>query len=207
MLLTYLFIVNSVFIILNVVGLASVAKVLLAFKYEELPPNLHFRQANTKIPSLHDGQLQVVDSRTPFHGTTVAINSFGFGGENVHAVVKKYEGPRKQRSGQPLPVNGRDSAIEMRDMDRGNQNQAVGPRSGRVEPINEQLRLLAVSARTEDGAKTALQITVEHNNSPEVLAMMVPQMDVPVSIMPARCYIVMKGQEEVSKDTRVGMTR
>ena len=205
--------------ILNVVGLASVAKVLLAFKYEKLPPNLHFHQANPKIPSLHDGQLQVVDSLTPFHGTTVAINSFGFGGENVHVVVKKYCGPKKQHSSRQTRKT---NVIEMQEMNEVNghlsrhrlgsghaqrrQNRSKSKATAsRHSTSKEPLRLLAVSTRTEDGAKDALQLAMDHRNSAELLAMMSSQMNVPISVLPARGYAVMKGQE-VTIETRVSIS-
>lgn len=53
-----------------------------------IPPNLHFRDPNPNIPGLLDGRLQVVTKRTPFSGGLVGINSFGFGGSNVHVILK-----------------------------------------------------------------------------------------------------------------------
>ena len=35
---------------------------------------------------------------TPFHGSIIAINSFGFGGENVHAVIKRGQEPVNTKS-------------------------------------------------------------------------------------------------------------
>lgn len=53
-----------------------------------IPSNLHFKAPNTDIPGLLNGQLQVVDRNTEWEGGIVGINSFGFGGSNVHTVLK-----------------------------------------------------------------------------------------------------------------------
>ena len=53
-----------------------------------LPPNLHYNNPNPEIPGLTDGSLQVVDECTKWNGGLVAMNSFGFGGANVHAIYK-----------------------------------------------------------------------------------------------------------------------
>ena len=51
-------------------------------------PNLHFHNPNPEIAGLRDGQLQVVERPLPVRGGNVAINSFGFGGSNVHVVLQ-----------------------------------------------------------------------------------------------------------------------
>ena len=58
---------------------------------KQLPPNLHFNTPNPDIPALVDGRLKVVTERTPWNGGCVAINSFGFGGANVHVILKSFE--------------------------------------------------------------------------------------------------------------------
>lgn len=56
-----------------------------------VPANLHFVSPNTDIPGLSDGRLKVCSEATPLDGNLVAINSFGFGGSNVHAVLRAPE--------------------------------------------------------------------------------------------------------------------
>ena len=53
-----------------------------------IPGNLHFNTPNPDIPALKDGRLQVVNKNTSWDGGTVGINSFGFGGANVHTILK-----------------------------------------------------------------------------------------------------------------------
>lgn len=61
---------------------------LLCLEHGLWAPNLHFRSPNTSIPALREGRLQVVDRPLPVRGGIVAINSFGFGGSNVHIILR-----------------------------------------------------------------------------------------------------------------------
>ncbi|XP_023507490.1 fatty acid synthase isoform X2 [Equus przewalskii] len=69
-------------------GLAALAKVLLSLEHGLWAPNLHFHSPNPEIPALRDGRLQVVDRPLPIRGGNVGINSFGFGGSNVHVILQ-----------------------------------------------------------------------------------------------------------------------
>ncbi|WAQ95725.1 FAS-like protein [Mya arenaria] len=73
-------------------GLAAVAKVIVAMEEGHIPGNLHFENPNPDIPGLVSGQLKVVDNATPWDGGIVGVNSFGFGGSNVHAILKSRTG-------------------------------------------------------------------------------------------------------------------
>lgn len=75
-------------------GLAALAKVLLSLEHGVWPANLHFHSPNPEIPALQDGRLQVVDKPRPIRGGNVGINSFGFGGSNVHVVLQPNKRPR-----------------------------------------------------------------------------------------------------------------
>ncbi|XP_037134459.1 fatty acid synthase [Syngnathus acus] len=72
-------------------GLAAMAKVLLSLEKGVWAPNLHFNSPNTDIPALTDGRVQVVDRPIPVRGGIVGINSFGFGGSNVHVILRPNE--------------------------------------------------------------------------------------------------------------------
>ncbi|XP_064637682.1 fatty acid synthase-like isoform X2 [Lineus longissimus] len=69
-------------------GLAALAKLLITLEEGIIPPNLHYNTPNPDIPALTDGRIEVITKPTPINGSTVGINSFGFGGSNVHAVLK-----------------------------------------------------------------------------------------------------------------------
>uniref|UniRef100_A0A8D3B9P6 Fatty acid synthase n=1 Tax=Scophthalmus maximus TaxID=52904 RepID=A0A8D3B9P6_SCOMX len=72
-------------------GLAALAKVLLSLERGVWAPNLHFNSPNPDIPALTDGRVQVVDRPIPIRGGIVGINSFGFGGSNVHIILRPAE--------------------------------------------------------------------------------------------------------------------
>ncbi|KAM5309029.1 fatty acid synthase [Glossophaga mutica] len=74
-------------------GLAALAKILLCLEHGLWTPNLHFHNPNPEIPALQDGRLKVVDQPLPVRGGDVAINSFGFGGSNVHVVIRPHLRP------------------------------------------------------------------------------------------------------------------
>lgn len=63
-------------------------QVLLSLEHGLWAPNLHFHNPNPEIPALQDGRLQVVDRPLPIRGGNVGINSFGFGGSNVHVILQ-----------------------------------------------------------------------------------------------------------------------
>ncbi|KAK7919517.1 hypothetical protein WMY93_010801 [Mugilogobius chulae] len=69
-------------------GLAALAKVVLSLERGVWAPNLHFSNPNPDIPALTDGRLKVVDKPIPVKGGIVGINSFGFGGSNVHVILR-----------------------------------------------------------------------------------------------------------------------
>lgn len=74
-------------------------QVLLSLEHGVWAPNLHFQNPNPEIPGLLDGRLQVVDRPLPVRGGIVGINSFGFGGANVHVILQ----PNTQQAPAPAP--------------------------------------------------------------------------------------------------------
>ncbi|XP_060027688.1 fatty acid synthase [Erinaceus europaeus] len=80
-------------------GLSALIKVLLSLEHGLWAPNLHFHNPNPDIPELHNGQLRVVDQPLPVQGGIVGINSFGFGGSNVHVILQ----PHLQPAPAPAP--------------------------------------------------------------------------------------------------------
>ncbi|XP_014671172.1 PREDICTED: fatty acid synthase-like [Priapulus caudatus] len=92
-------------------GLAAMAKVILAMEEGAVPGNLHYNEPNPDIPGLINGKLQVVTSSMPLpRGSFIGINSFGFGGANVHVILKGPNNVRPQimtDEGQLVTVAGR----------------------------------------------------------------------------------------------------
>lgn len=69
-------------------GLCSIAKVVLAFHNNVIPPNINYVKYREGITSLEEGRLQVITEPTQLTGPLICINSFGFGGANAHALFK-----------------------------------------------------------------------------------------------------------------------
>ena len=70
-----------------------------------IPGNLHYCTPNANVPALTDGTFKVVDKNTPWFGEYAAVNSFGYGGSNVHAVIKANDSSRS--------IHPADSAIRL----------------------------------------------------------------------------------------------
>src|SRR3984957_20469918 len=77
-------------------GVAGIAKVLLALKNREIPPNLHFKTPNPKI-DFEKLKLKVVTDPIPLprreRPYVMGVNSFGFGGTNAHVAIQEYVRP------------------------------------------------------------------------------------------------------------------
>ncbi len=71
-------------------GLCSLVKTILSFERGVIPANLHMQKPNHRIEGLLNGMLKPVNTNTPYTGRYAALNCFGFGGVNVHAVVEKH---------------------------------------------------------------------------------------------------------------------
>ncbi|KAK4337166.1 hypothetical protein RND71_043482 [Anisodus tanguticus] len=72
-------------------ALCSITKVALALQRREVPPNINFETPNPNIEELNCGLIQPVIEPTELNEDIVAVNSFGFGGVNVHAILKANE--------------------------------------------------------------------------------------------------------------------
>lgn len=68
-----------------------------------IPGNLHYDVPNPNIPALHDGSVKVVTEATPFDGGHVGLNSFGFGGANVHAILDSNRSEHIGAASRALP--------------------------------------------------------------------------------------------------------
>ncbi|MEU8895076.1 polyketide synthase Pks13 [Nocardia sp. NPDC048505] len=75
-------------------GAASLAKVVMSFQHNVIPPNLGYAGPSPFIP-FEQAHLKVVDQPTEYprySGTaTVGISGFGFGGTNAHLVLQEYK--------------------------------------------------------------------------------------------------------------------
>ncbi|MCH9756853.1 MAG: SDR family NAD(P)-dependent oxidoreductase [Gammaproteobacteria bacterium] len=76
-------------------GIASVVKVLLMLKHEQLAPTVNFRRLNQHI-SLDGTGIYIADKLMPWKRNSgnkpllAGVSSFGFGGSNAHVVLEAY---------------------------------------------------------------------------------------------------------------------
>jgi acyl transferase domain-containing protein/NADPH:quinone reductase-like Zn-dependent oxidoreductase/acyl carrier protein len=79
-------------------GVAGLIKVALSLKKRQVPPNLHFKRSNPKL-KLETLCLDVPTSLVNLADQGplwAAINSFGYGGTNAHAVLRSVEEPQRR---------------------------------------------------------------------------------------------------------------
>nr|XP_025034359.1 fatty acid synthase [Pelodiscus sinensis] len=107
-------------------GLAALAKVILSLEHGLWAPNIHYNTPNPEILALQDGRIQVVTKPVPVKGGLVSINSFGFGGSNVHVILR----PNKKKF----------CSLETHDLPR--LVQVCGRTQEAVETLLEQSRRL-----------------------------------------------------------------
>jgi thioester reductase-like protein len=71
-------------------GIASLIKVVLALRHQEIPPHLHLKQLNPYI-SLQGTTFAIPTDRQPWsvEHRLAGISAFGFGGTNCHIVVEE----------------------------------------------------------------------------------------------------------------------
>ncbi|KAL6475465.1 hypothetical protein MHYP_G00165050 [Metynnis hypsauchen] len=84
-------------------GLAALAKVVLSLEHGMWAPNIHFHDPNPDIPALTDGRVRVVTEPLPIRGGIVGVNSFGFGGSNVHVILRPAR-PEPPPAASPLSI-------------------------------------------------------------------------------------------------------
>lgn len=66
-------------------------KVLLAYQTGTISPNINITQCRQDVPPLAEGRLKVCTECTPLPGPLVAVNTFGFGGANAHALLSQFD--------------------------------------------------------------------------------------------------------------------
>ncbi len=86
-------------------GVAGLSKLCLSFYHETIAPNIHFKKGNPNIP-FDELKLKVPTDSIPWTSNGkpryAGINSFGFGGSNVHIVLgenKTAERPANDKPG------------------------------------------------------------------------------------------------------------
>lgn len=98
---------------LQAAGISSLIKLVLAFKYEEIPAVANFTAANPHI-NFVDSPFYVADRNKKWVGNGLlrkaAISSFGMSGTNCHMVLEEYKSQPAQRTKGPsfIALSARD---------------------------------------------------------------------------------------------------
>ena len=85
-------------------GVCSVSKSALIFQRKMIPPNINYVTPNPNIEGLVNGKLKPVLEPTPFNEDVIALNSFGFGGANVHTIIRS--NPVKEKPADQIVTGG-----------------------------------------------------------------------------------------------------
>ena len=161
-------------------GIAGLIKATLCVQRREIPPSLHYRHPNPAL-DLEGGRLRVVTALEPWPSrarATAAVNSFGFGGANAHAIVREAPAPatphRPSAPGEAIPGNATlipigarsDAALDAlakRYMDlltRSDAPPLVEVASSAAHRRAHHDRRIAIVATTRDDAVDALDAAV-----------------------------------------------
>jgi acyl transferase domain-containing protein/acyl carrier protein len=85
-------------------GVAGVIKVVLALQHEEIPPHLHFKEPNPRIP-WPDYRVSVPTKVSPWPRTArrriAGVSAFGFSGTNAHVVLEEAPLVEERGAGGP----------------------------------------------------------------------------------------------------------
>lgn len=82
-------------------GMCSIAKMVVALQNRKMPAILHFNQPNSTIDALSQGLIKPCLENTELPPTgLIGINSFGFGGVNVHVILKAFNKLANQDNSQ-----------------------------------------------------------------------------------------------------------
>uniref|UniRef100_A0A6Q2Y0D1 Fatty acid synthase n=1 Tax=Esox lucius TaxID=8010 RepID=A0A6Q2Y0D1_ESOLU len=153
-------------------GLSALAKVVLSLERGVWAPNIHYDSPNTDIPALSDGRLRVVNEPIPVGGGIVGINSFGFGGSNVHVILRP---------------PGRDAADHVKAPPKTPPESSFVP------------RLLQACGRTEEAVSTILRKGKEHSGNDSFLCLLNDVSGVPTAAMPYRGYTLIGSKDDITE--------
>lgn len=168
----------------NAAGIAGLLKVILALKYRELPPSLHFEEPNSQI-NFADSPVYVNDRLTPWTVESgprrAGVSSFGLSGTNCHVVLEEAQEESGQVTGGAISTQsgrvattgklaGTNQAIGSQpaaaNQAIGSQpaaiNQAIGSQLATTNPATVGISALApclfvLSARSENSLQKLLE--------------------------------------------------
>lgn len=163
----------------------------------------------TKLKVADAVPLQVVSENTPWPGGYAAVNSFGFGGANVHVLLRSPSGPSisqapphptavlipsAQRIHNPPATNEVVTLGSLTSVN-GNDNTDKGV-SSNSSAANNQPRLVVGAGRTED-AVTAMLEGAKEKGTPALYSLLDKLSDMATTSHPARGFVVVNSEKDV----------
>lgn len=78
-------------------GLCSLAKVIVAMETGYIPPNIHLNEIKKGMLGFEQGRMKVVTEATKLekNDAILGINNFGFGGNNGHLLIRRFNKVKK----------------------------------------------------------------------------------------------------------------
>ena len=144
-------------------GIAGLIKAALILKHQQIPPNIHFTNPNPNIDFEGLGLrvpteiTKLPDGEGPAY---VGVNSFGFGGTNVHVILQEYQdtpttlatGKANGKSRISLTPEAIDDYDTISDQSEAEDRLWMIPVSARVPESVRSMASSYAAALAEDGA-------------------------------------------------------
>jgi acyl transferase domain-containing protein/acyl-CoA synthetase (AMP-forming)/AMP-acid ligase II/acyl carrier protein/NAD(P)-dependent dehydrogenase (short-subunit alcohol dehydrogenase family) len=88
-------------------GVAGLIKIILALKFQVIPPHLHFKELNPEINTYRGLRIPTESVPWPSSGKKriAGVSSFGFGGTNAHLVLEEYIQPQETHEDRPSDLS------------------------------------------------------------------------------------------------------
>lgn len=81
-------------------GMASIAKILVALDNQKFPPNINIKNPRSDVSAFAENRIRVATETEDLDSEFIAMNSFGLGGGNAHAL---FRGNPKQKINSGIP--------------------------------------------------------------------------------------------------------
>ena len=113
-------------------GAAGLAKLLLAFQHETIPPTANYEKPRQTL-DLADSPFRVLSQSEPWPRRNArtprraALSGFGFGGINAHLIVEEYLGQTYSRAAETIPNSSQSASIAI---------SGLGGRMGDYQGVN-----------------------------------------------------------------------
>ncbi|KAI9832015.1 MAG: hypothetical protein M1819_004559 [Sarea resinae] len=178
-------------------GLGGIIKATLALEKGFIPPNINFEKPNSRIP-LDDWKLKIPQELIPWPSTDVrraSVNSFGYGGSNVHIILddaENYISSRGLRCRYPLA-----------------KTLQVQPSSPLIVTEEDRRRLAFTITANDDGAckrvaADVLEYIKSHEAEPNLLSDLAFTLNERRSILPVRMATVAASTDELAEILEAG---